>query len=97
MNDAGNMSKGIVEAEVFYFLFFFPGVKGKGRGTVRSKMNGIVTAAMPVTVLRIPVEEKETERSSGLLKATQLVGGSQELDPKGWALNHHSFSEVRSD
>lgn len=44
-------------------------------------MNGIVTATMPVTVLSIPVKEKETERSNDLLKATQLVGGSQELYP----------------
>lgn len=63
-------------------------------------MNGIVTAAMPVTVLSITyitVEKREPERSSDLLKATQLVGGSQELDLKGWALNHHSFSEDGGD
>lgn len=51
-------------------------------------MNGIVTAAMPVTNLSIAyttntVGERETERSSDLLKATQLVAGSQELDPRG--------------
>lgn len=63
-------------------------------------MNGIVTAAIPVTVLSITyitVEEREPERSSDLLKATQLVGGSQQLDLRGWALNHHSFSEVGRD
>lgn len=32
------------------------------------------------------------ERSSDLLKTMQLVGGSQDLDSRGWAISHHSSS-----
>lgn len=60
---------------------------------MRSRINGVITAAVSVTVLSsacIPGEETEAERLNDLLKAAQLVGGSQDLDSRCWAPNHPS-------
>lgn len=49
---------------------------------MRSKTNGIIAAAMSATVLSmtyITGGDTEAERSRDLLRATQLVGGSQGL------------------
>ena len=53
----------------------------------------MITAAVSVTVLSstcIIGEETEAERLNDLLKAAQLVGGSQHLDSRCWAPNHCS-------